>query len=655
MAGDEEREPSPSEEFLRAVAEAGPVEPPSSLVGRSLGRYRVTSELGRGGMGVVYRARDSLLHRDVALKVLPAHLTSDESRRRRLLREARLAAATVHPSLVAVYDVAEEEGRIHVAMELVEGRSLRTVLADGALPAAEVTRIGAAIAAAIARAHEVGIIHRDVKPENIMITAGGVPKLLDFGIAKIHQTLLVSGSELTETALLTREGAFVGTPAYVSPEQAKGGAVTDKSDVFSLGIVLYEMATGRRPFAGETTVEILIAIDRDEPRSPRAIDPAIPAELEAVIAWCLRKLPAVRPCARDLATALAAPPVPVAVTGTRLEATAVAQPRTNAPAVDPRAVDLYVRARRDLRANWHTMDLDKPLELLEQALALAPNEPSFLATYAGACARVSLIRPALLPRALTLSAAAVEVAPQLGDAWLARAVALSHSNQYVDEARALVDGIAAAPGTAQLHWRAGQLLLQTGPLAAAVASLERAHGLDPHDGEVIAALARAAMLRGDAARCDAYMRLPCDSGKLGIEVQRIRLGLWRRDASMARAAVVEGGGPAAAFAQLLREGVIGGRAPDGYVAALDGFGRSRAFPYGWQLLVEMRAGAGDERGALDALAMAVDSGLIDVVNLDTLSLFDELRGSHGWSELRAVVASRADTVRAAFGPIAAAD
>jgi serine/threonine-protein kinase len=298
----EERHTSPSEEFLRAAARAPAVEP--ELVGRALGRYQVLDRLGRGGMGLVYRARDSKLDRDVALKVLPPEMVGDPERRKRLLREARLAAAVTHPGLVAIYDVGEEDGRVYLAMELVAGRTLRE--REMPMPTAELVRIGGDVARALARAHEAGIIHRDLKPENVVLGEAGEVKILDFGLAKLREPEHAPGDVPTQSGTSTRDGRILGTPAYMSPEQAKGRDVTEQTDVFSLGVMLYEMATGRRPFTGETTVELLIAIDRDEPPSPRRLRSAVPAALDALVMCCLTKTPGERPRAHEVADALRA-------------------------------------------------------------------------------------------------------------------------------------------------------------------------------------------------------------------------------------------------------------------------------------------------------------------------------------------------------------
>jgi predicted Ser/Thr protein kinase len=277
------------------------------LVGATLGRFRVLSLLGRGGMGVVYCAEDDALRRRVALKVLPSALVGDGERRARFLREARAAAATTHPTIATVYDVGEDGGRVFVAMELVAGKTLRELLQGAPLPIAEVARVGAEIARGLAKAHAAGVIHRDLKPENVMVSAEGQVKILDFGLAKLDEGVgPIAVDAPTEAPFATEEGRILGTPSYMSPEQIQGGAVDERTDQFSLGVVLYELASGRRPFSGASNVEVFIAVSRDEPAPMSTLRPDVPAALEAIVARCLRKDRAARwASAAELAEALA--------------------------------------------------------------------------------------------------------------------------------------------------------------------------------------------------------------------------------------------------------------------------------------------------------------------------------------------------------------
>jgi aminoglycoside phosphotransferase (APT) family kinase protein len=276
--------------------------------GTRLGSFEVLSLLGSGGMGEVYRARDRRLGRAVALKVLRPELARDAERLNRFEQEARSASALNHPSVVHIYDIGEQDGLRFIAMELVEGRTLRRLLAEGRPGEEEVLRLGVQIAEGLAKAHASGIVHRDLKPENLMVTPDGFVKILDFGLAKLAPAPLAGCSDLTTIAeLSTRPGMLVGTVEYMAPEQARGALVDFRADQFSLGLVLYEMATGRMAFRRASPVETLAAILEREPEPMSSLNPAVPPGLEAIVGRCLRKDPAERyPSTGDLAQALRA-------------------------------------------------------------------------------------------------------------------------------------------------------------------------------------------------------------------------------------------------------------------------------------------------------------------------------------------------------------
>jgi serine/threonine-protein kinase len=262
----------------------------SDLIGRTLGHYRIVEKIGAGGMGEVYRAHDERLDRDVAIKVLPADALTDENARARLVREARLASKLSHPHICTIHDVGEAEGQTYIAMELVVGQTLSTLLEDGALPVEQVLLYGSQVADALAHAHEHGIVHRDLKCANIVITPEGRAKVLDFGLAKrLEGELLPEATTLTRD--LTAAGVVAGTPAYMAPEQLQGRSADERSDIWALGIVLYEMAAGRRPFKGQTGFELSAAI-LNEPPAP--LPPVVPAALGSVIERCLAKEPGQR-------------------------------------------------------------------------------------------------------------------------------------------------------------------------------------------------------------------------------------------------------------------------------------------------------------------------------------------------------------------------
>ena len=251
--------------------------------GTRLGPFEILAPIGSGGMGEVYRARDTRLGRDVALKILPEDLANDLSRRQRFEREARAASALNHPNIVTIYDVCVSGETPYIAMELVEGRNLRDLLNAGPMPAAQIIDFAAQLAAGLAKAHEAGIVHRDLKPENLIVSIDGFLKILDFGLAK----LTVASHPDTQTQTMTRLGSVMGTAAYMSPEQAAGRSIDFRSDLFSFGVIVYEMASGRNPFLRDTTTGTLAAIIERE-AEPLRFDGAA---LSTVVERCLQKDP----------------------------------------------------------------------------------------------------------------------------------------------------------------------------------------------------------------------------------------------------------------------------------------------------------------------------------------------------------------------------
>jgi serine/threonine protein kinase len=262
----------------------------TALLGKQIAHYLVIERLGQGGMGVVYKARDTHLDRFVALKVLPPERVADPERKRRFVLEAKSASALNHPNIVHIYDIATVDGIDYIAMELVEGRTLGDVIGTLGLRTDQVLKYGLQLADALAKSHAAGIVHRDLKPANIMVTDAGLVKVLDFGLAKLAESYADQSAE-TRTAAgadspHTQEGMIVGTVAYMSPEQAQGQPVDARSDVFSLGVVLYEMTTGKQAFARDSRLATLTAILRDP---PPPLPPAVPTGLRAVIQRCLAK------------------------------------------------------------------------------------------------------------------------------------------------------------------------------------------------------------------------------------------------------------------------------------------------------------------------------------------------------------------------------
>ncbi|MDQ5856917.1 MAG: protein kinase, partial [Acidobacteriota bacterium] len=277
--------------------------------GSRLGPYEILSPLGAGGMGEVYRARDTRLGREVAIKVLPAGVASDSERLKRFEREARSASSLNHPNIVTIHDIGAAGAVSYIAMELVNGEPLRGVLADGALPVRQLLQVAVQLADGLAKAHAAGIVHRDLKPENVMVTEDGLVKILDFGLAKLSQPDDSGGARTQGPTVsgATEPGLVMGTAGYMSPEQALGKSVDFRSDQFSFGLILYEMATGRRAFVRGSVPQTLTAIIQEEPEPIAALNHRVPAPVRWIVERCLAKEPRKRyasteDLARELAT-----------------------------------------------------------------------------------------------------------------------------------------------------------------------------------------------------------------------------------------------------------------------------------------------------------------------------------------------------------------
>jgi len=258
-------------------------------VGQTLAHYRILDHLGRGGMGEVYAAEDLKLGRKVALKILPADVAGDPDRRKRFETEARTIATLNHPNIVQVYSIEHAEGVDFITMELVRGTTLASIISRKAVGLSPFLEIAIPLADAVSAAHQQGITHRDLKPSNVMLSEEGLLKVLDFGLAKHHQAFSESGGSELLTESMTREGHLVGTMAYMSPEQAEGKTVDGRSDIFSLGIIFYEMLTGAHPFPGDSLASKLSAILRDTPRPVVEVNAALPRDLGRIIPRCLAK------------------------------------------------------------------------------------------------------------------------------------------------------------------------------------------------------------------------------------------------------------------------------------------------------------------------------------------------------------------------------
>jgi len=301
--------------------------------GTRLGPYEIVAPIGAGGMGEVYRARDERLKRDVAIKVLPAELAEDAERRSRFEREARAASGLSHPNILTIYDIGTAAENVYIAMELVDGGTLKDLVASGPLPPRKLLDLGTQIADGLAAAHAAGIVHRDLKPANVMVSKHGYAKILDFGLAKLVTPESQEVSALqTAAGDPTRPGLVMGTAGYMSPEQASGRPVDFRSDQFSFGSILYEMATGQRAFERGTTAETLTAIIREEPQSVAQANPRVPAPIRWLVERCLAKDPedrfgTTKDLARDLASIRDHLSEAVSTTGASGQVAAAATPK----------------------------------------------------------------------------------------------------------------------------------------------------------------------------------------------------------------------------------------------------------------------------------------------------------------------------------------
>ncbi len=516
------------------------------MVGRKLLHYEILTRIGAGGMGEVWRARDTRLDREVAIKVLPAIQGDDSVHKQRFLREARAASALIHPNIITVHEINSADGMDFIVMEYVRGETLAALQAHGKLPLGQALDYAIQIADALTTAHEAGVVHRDLKPGNIMVTGSGLVKVLDFGIAKRMSQDAVA-PDTTVAPALTLVGATIGTPAYMSPEQAVGDPVDARSDLFSFGVVLYQMFTGVLPFQGATSLSLLRQVVHEQPRPLRAAAPELPERIAFIVEKCLAKEPAERfasaalvsqelrrvasreatatldvnaaeaaTMARGVAPArrsrltrssLVAAGVllaALAAAGWFGRASLVGGPRGaataggNAVDANASAFDLYQHGTELLRAYYREENVDQAIKELE--LALQRKSP-----YPLADARLSLAywrKNAGSPDAhwqgqsLAYAESAVRGDGQLAIAHIAHGAVLTTMGQFDQAAGAYQHAATLDPSNVELLWRLGDLAVARKDVTAAEQYYRRSVAAGPKEWEPYVNLGRFYYRRG---------------------------------------------------------------------------------------------------------------------------------------------------------------
>jgi hypothetical protein len=443
-----------------------------------LGPYRLIARVGAGGMGEVWRAEDSRLGREVAIKVLPPSFVADVEATARLKREARTAAQLYHPSIATIHSIEQDGDHIFIVEEFVEGESLTSVIKRGGMSEAEICRIGRAVADALSEAHAKGIVHRDIKPDNIIV-AGNRVKVLDFGIAK-QVGVVGAPAANTPTAFVTQQGMILGTIHYMSPEQALGRTIDGRTDVFSLGVVLYEMATGRRPFGGETITETMTQIIRDEPPEPLLVNPGISPEMNRIIQRSLVKNVAERFTAAELVTALDAQLGRAKTTPYAAGSAAMTVGTAAAPTI---ITGSQVKTVQELPAPRHRR---KRWALITIMLAVAAAIAAVVATRQTAPPRTVVQRPAAPPSTTSVNVIAPPAATIVETTTTAPPVVKPHTASVKKPEIEATPPVAAAPT----------------PPPAAVDTAAKPHA----DADLLYATAVSELVNGDPQRARQTLR-----------------------------------------------------------------------------------------------------------------------------------------------------
>lgn len=487
--------------------------------GDHVGPYRIVRLLGEGGMGAVFLATDERLGRDIALKLLPGEISGDRVARERLVREARAASRISHPNVVGIHDVGEVDGDVYLVLEYVDGEPLSKVMASGPLPIPDIVRIGIQIASALDAAHARGVVHRDIKPANVLVRSDGVAKVVDFGLAMrvpgpLAESEATDGVE--DSSRLTRTGYAVGTVSYMSPEQVAGETPDGRSDLFSLGIVLYEAATGKLPFLKSSVLATAAAIMHDPPEPLRAVLPDAPSGFVEVVERCLEKDPRKRPqtgaavaealrlleaghSTRFVRHALGPRAMPRWAVAGAIAFAAVAVLSVTAylalreiPPVEPvrivsdEARRLLAQSETYAARGTNRANLTNATDLARRALAAEPANTFLQAHLANMLGRLQAddLDPAHSDEIESLAAKALATDPTLAEAWFGRSWSLLSRRSYDGALEAAVRGRTLAPKEWTGYVLAGRALIRLGRVDEGLAELRR--GIDTEGGHIFA-------------------------------------------------------------------------------------------------------------------------------------------------------------------------